>query len=109
VSCGVERVESDTVYNRAMAEIVVRIPAALRSFTGGTHELHVAVGTVADVLAELRARHPQLVPRLLTPDGELRPFVNVYLDRSNIRSLQGLATRVPAGAVVSILPAVAGG
>lgn len=90
--------------------IVVRIPAALRSFTSGEHELQAAPGgTVADVLAELRARHPQLVPRLLTADGALRPFVNVYLDRADIRSLQGLATRVPAGAVLSILPAVAGG
>ncbi|HET7202490.1 MAG TPA: ubiquitin-like small modifier protein 1 [Steroidobacteraceae bacterium] len=90
--------------------IVVRIPAALRGFTAGAHELQVAPGgTVADVLAELRARHPQLVPRLVAPDGTLRPFVNVYVDRADIRSLQGLATRVPAGAVLSILPAVAGG
>jgi molybdopterin converting factor small subunit len=92
-----------------MAEIVVRIPAALQGFTDGAHELQVALGTVADVLVELRARHPQLVPRLLTPEGGLRPFVNVYVDRANIRSLQGLATPVPAGAVLSILPAVAGG
>ena len=90
--------------------IVVRIPAALRGFTDGAHELQVPPGgTVADVLAELRARHPQLVPRLVTPDGALRPFVNVYVDRADIRSLQGLATRVPPGAVLSILPAVAGG
>ena len=90
--------------------IIVRIPAALRGFAAGAHELQVAPGgTVADVLAELRTRHPELLPRLVAPDGSLRPFVNVYLDRADIRSLQGLATRVPAGTVVSILPAVAGG
>jgi len=91
-----------------MTEIVVRIPAALRGFTDGAHELSASPGTVADVLGQLRVRHPQLVQRLLTPEGELRPFVNVFLDRANIRSLQGLATPVPAGTVVSILPAVAG-
>ena len=92
-----------------MTEIVVRIPAALRGFANEAQELCASPGTVGDVLAELRARHPQLVQRLLTPEGELRPFVNVFLDRANIRALQGLATPVPAGAVVSILPAVAGG
>lgn len=92
-----------------MTEIVVRIPAALRGFANGAHELSASPGTVADVLAQLRFRHPQLVQRLLTPEGELRPFVNVFLDRANIRALQGLATPVPAGTVVSILPAVAGG
>jgi molybdopterin converting factor small subunit len=60
-------------------------------------------------MRELAGRHPQLVQRLLTPEGELRPFVNVFVGRANIRGLQGLATPVPPGAVVSILPAVAGG
>jgi molybdopterin converting factor small subunit len=92
-----------------MTEIVVRIPAALRGFTDGAHELTAAPGTVAEVLSQLRVRHPQLVRRLLGPDGELRPFVNVFLGRANVRSLQGLATPVPAGTVLSILPAVAGG
>jgi len=92
-----------------MSEIVVRIPAALRSFTDGAQELSASPGTVADVLAQLRVRHPQLVQRLLTPEGELRPFVNVFIDHANIRARQGLAISVTAGTVVSILPAVAGG
>lgn len=92
-----------------MTEIVVRIPAALRGFTGGADELCVAPGTVDQVIAQLRTGHPQLVQRLLTPEGELRPFVNVFVGRANIRGLQGLATPVPAGTVLSILPAVAGG
>lgn len=92
-----------------MNEIVVRLPAALLSFAGGEHELRAAAGTVAEVMRELAGRHPQLVQRLLTPDGELRPFVNIFVGRANIRGLQGLATPVPSGAVVSILPAVAGG
>ena len=92
-----------------MSEIVVRLPAALLAFAGGEHELPAAAGTVADVMRELAGRHPQLVQRLLTPEAELRPFVNVFVGRANIRGLQGLATPVPPGAVVSILPAVAGG
>ena len=89
--------------------VVVRVPAALRSFTSDAHEVVVPSGTVTQVLQHLALRHPQLVPRVLTPDGHLRPFVNVYVGHANVRGLDGLATAVPAGAIVSILPAVAGG
>jgi molybdopterin converting factor small subunit len=99
----------DAAYNRRMTEIVVRIPAPLQSFAGGEHELRAASGTVAEVLRELGGRYPQLVQRVLTPEGELRPFVNVFVGRANVRGLSGLATAVPAGVTVSILPAVAGG
>jgi molybdopterin converting factor small subunit len=92
-----------------MSEILVKIPAALRAFANGAYELRAPAGTVADVLAQLRLSHPQLVHHVQTADGDLRPFVNVFIDRANVRSMQGLATPVPAGAVLSILPAVAGG
>lgn len=92
-----------------MNEIVVRIPAALLTFAGDAHELRACAGSVGEVLRELAGRHPQLVQRVLTPDGELRPFVNIFVGRANIRGLAGLATPVPGGEVVSILPAVAGG
>lgn len=92
-----------------MNEIVVRIPAALHEYCAGAAELRAAAGTVAEVLRELGARYPQLLPRLLDADGELRPFVNVFVGRANVRSLEGLATLVSPGEVVSILPAVAGG
>jgi len=92
-----------------MNDIVVRIPAALHEYCAGAAELRAAAGTVADVLQELGVRYPQLLSRLLDPDGQLRPFVNVFVGRANVRALEGLATPVPPGAVVSILPAVAGG
>lgn len=92
-----------------MTEILVRIPAPLQGFAGGAHELRAAAGTVAEVLRELGALHPQLARRVLTPEGELRPFVNVFVGRANVRALSGLETAVPPGEVVSILPAVAGG
>lgn len=92
-----------------MSDVLVRVPAVLQPFAGGASELRVAAGSLAQVLDRVAARHPQLVPRVLTPDGQLRPFVNLFVDRTNARALQGLATDVPAGAVISILPAVAGG
>jgi molybdopterin converting factor small subunit len=92
-----------------MTEIVVKIPAALRSFACGERELRAAPGTVADVLRHLAGPHPQLVRRLLTAEGELRPFVNIFIGRVNVRGLKGLATEVTAGDVMTILPAVAGG
>jgi molybdopterin converting factor small subunit len=96
-------------YNRHMSKILVRIPAPLRAFAAGAQELQVEAGTLGDILREIGARHPQLVQRVLTPEGELRPFVNLFVGRSNARVLAGLATVGPAGEVVSILPAVAGG
>lgn len=87
----------------------MRIPEPLSGFAGGERLLHAAPGTVADVLGELGRRHPQLLQRIVAPDGGLRPLVNVFVGRVNVRGLQGLATPVPEGAVLSILPAVAGG
>jgi molybdopterin converting factor small subunit len=92
-----------------MSEIVVKIPAALQSFAGGQRVLRAAPGTVGEVLRQLAGPHPTLVQRLLTPEGDLRPFVNVFVGRVNVRDLRGLATRVIEGEVMTILPAVAGG
>jgi molybdopterin converting factor small subunit len=92
-----------------MTEIVVKIPAALQAFADGQRELRAAPGTVAEVLQQLASSHPQLVQRLLDAEGDLRPFVNIFVGRVNVRDLRGLATKVIAGEVVTILPAVAGG
>jgi molybdopterin converting factor small subunit len=92
-----------------MSMVVVRLPGPLQAYADGAIELHAAPGTVADLLHEIGTRHPQLLSRLLDPDGELRPLVNVFVGRTSVRALKGLATPVPPGEVVSILPAVAGG
>jgi len=92
-----------------MSHVVVRLPAALRPFADGAAELHVPAGTLADVIRSTGERHPQLPARLLTPEGALRPLVNVFVGRDNVRDLQGLGTVVADGAEVFILPAVAGG
>jgi molybdopterin converting factor small subunit len=92
-----------------MTQVTVRIPAALRSFTGGASELTAAAGSVIEIIRCLGERHPQLLPRVLTTEGELRPHVNVFIGHANVRDLQGLSSPASAGDIVSILPAVAGG
>lgn len=92
-----------------MTQVTVRIPGPLRSFTGGTAELKAPAGSVVEIIRCIGESHPQLPARLLTAEGELRPHVNVFIGRENVRGLQGLSTPVASGDVVSILPAVAGG
>ena len=92
-----------------MSQATVRIPAPLRSFTGGAGELAAEGSTVREVLRTLGERHEGLAERLLDGEGELRNFVNVYLGDRNVRSLQGLDSPISAGVVISIVPAVAGG
>lgn len=92
-----------------MKQTTVRIPAPLRSFVGGQGEVPVAGDTVGGVLRSLVAQHEGLDRYLLDSGGDLRGFVNVYLDDANVRSLDGLDSPVDDGAIIHIIPAVAGG
>ncbi|GIU95507.1 MAG: molybdopterin synthase sulfur carrier subunit [Gaiellaceae bacterium] len=85
----------------------VRIPPTLRAEVGGAREIVVEGSTVAEILEDLAARYPALGSQLLR-DGELGPFVNVYVGGEDIRTLDGLDTRVD-GKPVILLPAMAGG
>lgn len=87
----------------------VKIPTQLRSATGGASEVEAAGDTVGGVIGDLGDRYPGVLPRLLDEGGNLRRFVNLYLDDENVRFLQGLETPVPAGAKLTIVPAIAGG
>jgi molybdopterin synthase sulfur carrier subunit len=87
----------------------VRIPAPLRSVTAGESEVSVAGGSVAEALSQLEARFPDLTKRLRDEDGELRRFVNLYVNGEDIRFLAGLQTSLETGDEMSIIPAVAGG
>jgi molybdopterin synthase sulfur carrier subunit len=89
--------------------VEVRLPTLLRPAAGGQATLLVEGGTVREVLEDLSARHPALAGQLLGEDGSLHRFVNVYVDDDDVRYLDGLDTKVQADAVISILPAVAGG
>jgi sulfur-carrier protein len=89
--------------------VTVRIPTQLRSATGGAGEAQVAGGTVSEVLDALFVEFAELRERISDETGGLRRFVNVYLGGEDIRFLDGVATQVPDGAELTILPAVAGG
>ena len=89
--------------------VSVRIPTTLRPLTGGRAEVEVEGADVCDVIRNLESAHPGLGARLLDEDGNLRKFVNVFVADDDIRFLDGLDTKVPDGAEVSIIPAVAGG
>ncbi len=87
---------------------VVRIPPTLRPETAGAREVHAAGDTVRDVLEDLAERFPAMRDRLWE-DGELAPFVNVYVAGEDVRTLDGPETRVGAEDTVVLLPAMAGG
>jgi MoaD family protein len=88
--------------------VVVKIPAQLRSLTGGEGEAEVEGSSVGEVLEALYERYDGLRDRI-TEDGELRRFVNIYARGEDIRFGEGLDTPVSDGDEVTILPAVAGG
>jgi cysteine synthase B len=87
---------------------VVRIPPTLRSEVGGARQVEAAGNTVRAVLDDVAARYPALGAHLFD-DGEIAPFVNVYLGGEDVRTLEGLDTPVDAGSTVILLPAMAGG
>ncbi len=89
--------------------VQIRIPMPLRNYTSGAGEVLVSATTVGEALAALGAAHDGILSRVLSPEGEVRQFVNIFLGSRNVRTLQGLATPVASGDVISIVPAVAGG
>ena len=89
--------------------VQVRIPTILRKHTDGEKQVEGAGQTLAELLCDLDARHPGLRGGLVTDDGELHRFVNVYVNDEDVRFLGSTATPLADGDVVTILPAVAGG
>jgi len=89
--------------------IEVRIPTILRSHTGGAKAVEGAGDTLSELLANLDAAHPGLRARLVTPEGGLHRFVNIYVNDEDVRFLGALDAKLSDGATVTILPAVAGG
>ena len=89
--------------------VTVRIPTTMRPISGGSSTVSVEGSTLGEVLAALEAAHPGFQERLFDDSGALRKFVNVFVADDDVRFLEGLETKVPAGETVSIIPAVAGG
>lgn len=89
--------------------VEVRVPTILRSYTGGEKSVTGSGETLAELLADLETRHPGLPGRLVTEDGALHRFVNVYVNDEDVRFLGALEAKLSPGDTVTILPAVAGG
>lgn len=89
--------------------VEVRIPTVFRKFTSDEAAVEVEPGTIADVITQLEDRYPDLKGQLLSDDGELHRFVNVYVNDEDVRYLDKLETKAADGDRVALLPSVAGG
>jgi molybdopterin synthase sulfur carrier subunit len=88
---------------------IVRIPTPLRKLTSSQETVEVASNTVGEAIAELQARFPGIGERLLDERGEVRRFVNVYVNEEDIRFLKNQQTPLKEGDEINIIPAIAGG
>ncbi|MCS7186083.1 MAG: MoaD/ThiS family protein [Armatimonadetes bacterium] len=89
--------------------IRVRIPTPLQSLTNGAAEVTAEGKTVRELIDDLERQYAGIKARLCDEGGELRRFVNIFVNDEDIRFLQGLDTEVKEGDEVSIVPAIAGG
>lgn len=89
--------------------IEVRVPTILRPYTKDEKVVTVEGATIAEVIADLERQYPGIGARVLDDSGELRRFVNLYVNDEDVRFLGGLQTAVADGDTVTVLPAVAGG
>lgn len=89
--------------------VIVRIPTPLRNLTGGKDEVQVNGRTVGEVLNELERNYKGLRERIFDESGNLRRFVNIYVNDEDIRFLNNLDTGIKDGDRISIIPAIAGG
>ena len=89
--------------------VMVRVPTPLRKLTAGLDKLEVDASSISGLINDLESSYPGFHDRLLDEAGDLRYFVNIYVNGEDVRFLDGLETAVKMGDEVSIVPAVAGG
>ncbi len=89
--------------------VKVRIPTPLRTLTGGKSEVEAPASDIQSLIESLNGQFPGLKDRVCDDKGEIRRFVNIYLNEEDIRFLKGKHTPVKNGDEVSIVPAIAGG
>jgi sulfur-carrier protein len=89
--------------------VTVRVPSALRKLTNGQGELSAEGSTVRELLEDLGRGNPALLERITGDDGDIRQFLNVFVNGSDIRYERDLDTPVSSGDEVSIVPSIAGG
>ena len=89
--------------------VTVRIPTPLRKLTGGADEVSIEASNVGELIESLESAHAGLKERLCDDAGEIRRFVNVYVNDEDVRFMGGRDTALKDGDEVSIVPAIAGG
>lgn len=91
--------------------LTFHIPGALREFTGGRSKVEIegSPATLADALSALWALYPGVRDRVTTEQGQVREHINIFIGDENVRYTGGLASPIPAGSEISIVPAVSGG
>ena len=87
----------------------VRVPQPLRGLTGNLSIVPGAGGTLGECITHLEANHPGMRARILEDAGDIRRFVNLYINGEDVRFMEGLASPLKDGDEISIVPAVAGG
>ena len=87
----------------------VRIPTPLRKLTGDLDEVNISASNISALIDELENQYPGLKARLCDESGEVRRFINLYVNNEDIRFLNGRETALNEDDVVSIIPAIAGG
>lgn len=87
----------------------VYVPTPLRRLTGGQSKIEVEGETIASLIQAADQQYPGIAERVLDEAGNVKRFVNIFVNDDEIRTLQGLETPVKAGDRVSIVPAMAGG
>ena len=92
-----------------MSEVLVRIPTPLRKVTNGQDRVSVQCQDIMECIDSLDSEFPGIKERLCDETGELRHFINIYLNGEDVRFLDGLGTTINTGDEISIVPAVAGG
>ncbi len=89
--------------------VTVRIPTPLRRVTNGQDKVSVEGNNLAEVINSLDSKFPGIKGRICDEQGQLRNFVNIYINGEDVRFLKGLGTATRSGDEISIVPAVAGG
>jgi sulfur-carrier protein len=89
--------------------VQVKVPTILRTYTGGAKLVEASGDTLDALLSDVDSRHEGLRGRLISEDGSLHRFVNVYINNEDVRFLGSLEAPLKDGDTVTILPAVAGG
>lgn len=90
-------------------QISVSIATPMRRFTGGAAKVAVTGTTLSEALTDLGQQYPDLGGRIVEDDGRIRRFVNIFVNGSNARDLQGESTPVKGGDELTVIPALAGG